>query len=1117
MKTNLLLRRCLRNAVASLLLAQPVLNAQVTPPNTRLVQLNTVKGSALSIVESTANFTYHVGTANSGEIGVDGLSATNIGVDDLFILKSNASTGSNMWLKTFNAGNGGIITPRYVSVDSSENLYVYGQFSGTITAGSTSATATGSSSSFLMKISSNGSAAWVNLLTGGHNVVYPKVKCVTDGTDTFIVYNQNYVARINDTNGNLVYNNQFNQTEVKSVALLNNSLYLAGATTDNGVMAGTETIPAKTGFILKGDKSGSFTASLKAAANSDTNYFGGWTDVSDIAISSDGAVVFSGFSKGSTSLISETSNYGYTYNPNPSQENNRIFNYVAKIDANLGAVAFFKTSSALSSDYIYGIQSRITHASVKPYGTTGNFRVIYTDNHFDGRNTINTFTNANGTTTTLTQSSTGGNVYKVLLSFNSSGAAPSALQPFTNGLVSSVGNNYSLSIVTARLFSTTVHDGLSGAAIWSKEKTNSISGSLVHVFQQNLNLSKDQLFVTSVVEGKANFFGKQVDNGSGVSARHFARLRADGLPMWHAQFHPDSGTRELNVSSDFAAVDKDDNLLMLANTSGATSIFTDAAGNTASFNQNALISTKVIIKTNKDGHFMWSKQLIPAQAAIISAAITADGNGDVHVVGITNQSFTVDGNTVSGTVSGNIFILKFSASGNLLYSKSYPNVGAYSLLPVLDAQHTLYLLTEPVNHTGNNYVFDGVTIPANPDYMDHLMLKFNSSGNVTAGKNFYANQPAGSTGYSWPNDIVFDGENFILMGSYYSISNTDTNFNGLDMAAVPKVYSPETHIPFLAKVKTDGSVMWQIPLHSNNSNTSAYTNISLDENKNIYMYGYVKDKMSVNGTEYLFDANTGNKILLKLDTDGSLKYSKVVDSGMNNYPMLSVFGNDKVNVSSFTSASTILNYPVNFNRASNFYIATFGNLDTKYLTPTKEYLELTNLEISNNPDNANTFSFDIINNVNWTANSDTSWLNLSYLSLTGKHDFKNSISGNGDAKLIMSAQTNTTGVNRTANVLVSGDSGVSPKTIAITQSAVLASGENKTFVTTLYPNPTSDILYIDTKQRISKIEIFDMSGRLLKTADGKDKKVSVAQLNKGTYLILIHTENGVVNSKFIKK
>ena len=60
------------------------------------------------------------------------------------------------------------------------------------------------------------------------------------------------------------------------------------------------------------------------------------------------------------------------------------------------------------------------------------------------------------------------------------------------------------------------------------------------------------------------------------------------------------------------------------------------------------------------------------------------------------------------------------------------------------------------------------------------------------------------------------------------------------------------------------------------------------------------------------------------------------------------------------------------------------------------------------------------------------------------------------------------------------------------------------------------ICLLDAKQKISKVEIFDMSGRLLKTADGKDKKVSVAQLNKGIYIILLHTENGVVNSKFIK-
>ena len=434
---------------------------------------------------------------------------------------------------------------------------------------------------------------------------------------------------------------------------------------------------------------------------------------------------------------------------------------------------------------------------------------------------------------------------------------------------------------------------------------------------------------------------------------------------------------------------------------------------------------------------------------------------------------------------------------------------------MFDAQNNLYIFTEPINTTDSDYVFDGVTIPTNPDHLDHLMLKFNDSGEVVAGKNFYANLSSNPTGHSWPNDVMFDGENFIVMGNYYSwTSSAATNFVGLDLVNVPKVYSTSVYPTFLAKVKTDGTVLWQKAVESSVSSTGNYTNIDIDENKNVYMYWLAKDKVSLNGTEYIFDP-AGTKILMKLDTDGNLKYFKTTDKVFGS-PGIDVMGEDKINVSGFTTALNILNYPINYNGASSFYIATFGDLDTKYLTPTKEYLELNNIEMSNNPDNANTFSFDLINNVNWTANSDNSWLNLSFQSLTGKYDYKNLISGNGDAKIIMSAQTNNTGVNRTSNVLISGDSGVSPKTIAITQSAVLASGETKTFVTTLYPNPTSDVLNIETQQKISKIEIYDLSGKLLKTADGKNKQVSVSQLNKGMYVIRIYTENGVVNSKFIK-
>ena len=116
----------------------------------------------------------------------------------------------------------------------------------------------------------------------------------------------------------------------------------------------------------------------------------------------------------------------------------------------------------------------------------------------------------------------------------------------------------------------------------------------------------------------------------------------------------------------------------------------------------------------------------------------------------------------------------------------------------------------------------------------------------------------------------------------------------------------------------------------------------------------------------------------------------------------------------------------------------------------------------------------------------------------------------------MCIRDSTSGATRTANVLISGDQGVLSKTIIVTQTSVLGTNEAKTFVTTIYPNPTSEILNIKSEQKISRIEVYDISGKLLKSVDGKAKNVSVSSLNKGMYLIKLYTENGVVNSKFIK-
>lgn len=1075
---------------------------QVTPSNTRLYQLNTLKGSVLFFVESSENFVYHVGTSNSNEIGFDGLSSKSIGLDDLFILKSNASNGSNVWLKTFNAGINGVIVPKYLYIGPSENLYVFGQFKGSITVGSKTINSVNGNDSFLMKIDRNGNAVWVDYFANGINATYPKVKCVTDGLDTFLIFNQNHLVRMDDTNGDVLYDKTYDYVEWKSIALQNSNLFVAGYSNTTNLVFGTETIPnIYTGFVLKGDKNANFNASVKTSGSTSGS------NVDDIEFSSDGNLLMTGFSAGSVNLITESNTVSYTYNTNTNFSTAKIYYNISKINPSFTNVYFFKTSTDLG--YSSGnLGSTRSYSKIIPYGTTGNFRILLKFAHNSTSSADLNITNPNSTTYTIPANQIRN--YRSLLSCDALGNYLAGAQlVLYDGFLCASGSNYVKTASVGKTYTTNSYNATTSALLWSKQKSASIAGSLGGQFIKHLNSAKSDVFFTTLVEGKANIFGRQVNNSSSIVSRYMARLGADGLPKWFAKFHQDSGAREQNVSGHFACVDKDDNFLVLCNTSGTSSTFFDATGNSVDFTQNSAISSKAIIKLDKNGNLLWSKQIIPSNNTDLKAAIATDNNGDVYIVGNTTQNLNIDGHSISASGTATIFLIKISANGNYIYSKSYQNIAAYELLPVFDTQNNFYLFLEPINYSNSDYIFDNVIIPTSS--RDYLMLKFHNSGAVIWGKNFFANNP--SWYYAWPNDVVFDGTDFIVMGNLDASSNS--NFTGLDLVNIPRIYPNVSYIPFFAKISTNGSVIWQKPLHTNVSNNGNYTNIDIDNNKNIYMYYYVKDKISIDNTEYQFDAVRGNKILLKLDTDGKYQYSKVIDYGLNAFPIIDVIGNDQVNISAHTNENNVLNYPVNNNLGSNLYIATLGNLTQKYLTPEKNYLELSNITMENNPNNSNNYSFDLINNVNWTATTDQSWLSLSFLNLTGKNVSQNTISGNGDAKITLTAETNNTGLQRTANVLISGTD-VASKTIIVTQTGTLGTQESKTFVITLYPNPTSEVLNIQSQEKISKAEIYDFTGKLLLQKTVIDKKINVNTLSKGTYFIKLHTEKGIVNSKFIK-
>jgi hypothetical protein len=58
----------------------------------------------------------------------------------------------------------------------------------------------------------------------------------------------------------------------------------------------------------------------------------------------------------------------------------------------------------------------------------------------------------------------------------------------------------------------------------------------------------------------------------------------------------------------------------------------------------------------------------------------------------------------------------------------------------------------------------------------------------------------------------------------------------------------------------------------------------------------------------------------------------------------------------------------------------------------------------------------------------------------------------------------------------------------------------------LYPNPSKDYINIHTEGEIHRIDIYDLSGKILKTSYS-NSKVNIENLPKGNYLVKIQLMN----------
>ena len=77
--------------------------------------------------------------------------------------------------------------------------------------------------------------------------------------------------------------------------------------------------------------------------------------------------------------------------------------------------------------------------------------------------------------------------------------------------------------------------------------------------------------------------------------------------------------------------------------------------------------------------------------------------------------------------------------------------------------------------------------------------------------------------------------------------------------------------------------------------------------------------------------------------------------------------------------------------------------------------------------------------------------------------------------------------------------------------------EEITTETTIYPNPASDCININSTENVQRVEIFNMQGQLVKAETGAVNNISVKDLANGMYTLKLTTDNGVSVHKIVKK
>ncbi len=506
-------------------------------------------------------------------------------------------------------------------------------------------------------------------------------------------------------------------------------------------------------------------------------------------------------------------------------------------------------------------------------------------------------------------------------------------------------------------------------------------------------------------------------------------------------------------------------------------MYTDGSGNTYSTGyftlncdfdiseETSIISTGIdyeifVAKTDENGQFAWAKAM-GGLSGENGTAITADADGNVYVTGVYQETADFDPGaaTFNLTSSGglDIFVVKLDADGNFVWARSFGGEDYEQTTGIaVDSSGNVYL-------TGYFYAAADFDPSAAEFEMtpfgsgDGFAVKLDSSGDFLWAKQF------GGTGFDLATTMEMTADGIYISGNF--AGNAD--FNPSDSETFNLTTSGDG--VYILHLDTDGEFVNATKVCEANGNIYGL-GLDIDSTGNAYVSGYFGGIIifaTDGGAPITYNSpNFYNGYVAKVAAGGQAVWAKYLDAtaGSQAYDV-AVNSENEVFTYGFYSGSITID--------------SFNLTQTSIVNAQQNYLA----KYDSDGNAVAAFGFGGSNFVD-TCTMGIDDTDDIYLSAA----FENSI----DINPLEEGMQNVTSTDFRDVFLIK------------MRNEILATPENPGISFTVSPNPTNDLININSTATLDGQEysIFDMTGR--KVASGSlsnQNQISLAEMAQGIYNI----------------